>query len=247
MLGSDLVKYLSSFYSITSITKDNYAQNIHTMFDVVINANGNSRRYFANQNPQDDFFASTVSVMNSIFDFPSKFYIYISSSDVYENHTSEKYTKEKALIDTVNLQSYGFHKHLAELIVRKYKEKFLILRCSMILGTNLKKGPIYDLIYNHPLYITLHSRLQFITTQAIAQIIETLLKNSVANETLNIGGRGSFDFAKIRKLIDKKIQVSPRAETQIYEMNVRKIKSLYPALKTSEEYLQEFIKHLYEK
>lgn len=247
MLGSDLVKYLSSSYAITPITKDNYAQNIHTMFDIVINANGNSRRYVANQNPQNDFLASTASIINSIFDFPSQFYIYISSSDVYENHTAEKYTKETELIDPINLQPYGFHKYLAELIVKKYIKKFLILRCSLILGSNLRKGPIYDIIQSHPLYINFASQLQFITTQAIAQIIKILLRNSVVNETLNIGGYGSFNFAKIQKFFNKKIQVSSKAETQIYKMNVRKIKKIYPKLKTSEEYLQESLKELYEK
>ncbi|MBI2599310.1 NAD-dependent epimerase/dehydratase family protein [Candidatus Daviesbacteria bacterium] len=244
MLGSDLVKYLSSTYSVTSITKDNYAQNTQKEFDIVINANGNSRRYWANQNPRDDFFSSTVSVINSIFDFPSKFFIYVSSSDVYENHTAKKYTKEGDSTVSTNLSPYGFHKHLAEVIVKKYKEKFLILRCSMILGSNLRKGPIYDIIQNQPLYITLSSRLQLITTQAIAQIIKTLLKKSVVNQTLNIGGDGSFHFARIQKFLKKKIRISADAETQTYEMSVRKIKKLYPKLKTSEEYLQEFLKLL---
>lgn len=244
MLGSDLVRYLSKRFDITSINRENYQTFIGKSFNIVVNANGNSKRFRANRNPVDDFFASTASVYKSIFDFPSDIYIYISSPDVYENHTGVKYTKETQKINVENLSSYGFHKNLSELIVKKYKEKFLILRPSMILGTNLKKGPIYDVIQSNPLFITLKTKLQLITTRAIAEIIETLLQNFITNEIVNVGGIGTFSFLKVGEYFDKKIEVLPKAERQIYEMNVEKIKNLYPALKTSEGYLQEFLKSL---
>lgn len=241
MLGSDLVRYLHRKFHVTPINKENYHIHVGSSFDIVINANGNSKRFWANKNPQDDFFASTVSVYQSIFDFPSELYIYISSPDVYENHTGAQFTKENEKIDPKNLQSYGFHKYLGELIVKKYKEKFLILRSSMILGTNLRKGPLYDIIHNIPISINLQTQLQLITTRAIAEVIGTLLENSVTCETINIGGEGSFTFTKIREYLDREIRVLPAAETQIYEMSIEKVRRLYPTLKTSEEYLQEFL------
>lgn len=242
MIGSDLVRYLRKSFQVVPINKKNYSSIVGNRFDIVINANGNSKRFWANQNPLDDFFASTVSVMKSIFDFPCKLYIYISSSDVYENHTEPAYTKESRKINQVNLQAYGLHKFLGEIIVKKYKEKFLILRLSMVLGTNLKKGPIYDITQNNPLHITLESQLQFITTRAISEIIMILLENYVTSETLNIGGKGSLAFTKIGEYYDREIKILKGAETQVYEMNVDKIKRLYPSLKTSKEYLQEFMK-----
>lgn len=244
MLGSDLVRYFGRKFDITPINKENYKTFISKKFDIVINANGNSRRFWANQNLLDDFFASTVSVYQSIFDFPSDLYIYISSPDVYENHEGVEHTKESNQIIPENLSPYGLHKYLSELIIKKHKEKFLILRHSMILGSNLKKGPFYDIIHGNPLFITLKSRLQLVTTQAITEIIITLLENSVTNEIINIGGEDSLAFTKIREYYDREIKISKEAETQIYEMNVEKIKHLYPALKTSEQYLQEFLKEL---
>lgn len=241
MLGSDLIRYLRRKFRVTPIHKENYQACVGKSFDIIINANGNSKRFWANQNPLNDFIASTVSVYQSIFDFYSDIYIYISSPDVYEDHTGPEHTKEIMEINPKNLKPYGLHKYLSELIVKKYKEKFLILRSSMILGTNVQKGPIYDAIHNHSLFITLNSRLQLITTRAIAEIIETLLENSVTGDTINIGGVETFAFAKIREYINRQVQISPKAETQIYEINVKKIKRLYPDLKTSEEYLQEFL------
>lgn len=241
MLGSDLIRYFRENFQITAIHKENYNAHVGKSFDVLINANGNSKRFWANQHPQDDFIASTVSVYRSIFDFSCGMYIYISSPDVYENHTSSKHTKEDKKNNPKNLQPYGFHKYLAELIVKEYKEKFLILRVSMMLGTSIKKGPFYDVINENPIFVTLQSRLQLITTHAVAQIIKTLLEKSVSNETLNVGGIGSFAFKKIKKYFDKEIRTVSNAETQKYEMNTEKVKYLYSALKISEEYLKEFL------
>lgn len=241
MLGSDLIRSLGGKFKITPINRENYQTFIGKKFDIIINANGNSKRFWANQNPVEDFSASTFSVIKSIFDFPANLYIYISSPDVYANHTETKYTKENEDIHPEKLNPYGFHKYLSELIVKKYKEKFIILRASMILGTNLKKGPFFDIINNNPLHITLDSRLQLITTKAISEIIETLIEKFEVNETINIGGKDSFSFTKTRDYFDKEIKVSDGAETQVYEMAIERLKSIYPNLKTSEEYLEEFL------
>ena len=111
----------------------------------------------------------------------------------------------------------------------------------MILGTTLKKGPFYDIMRNNPIFITMKSRLQFITTGVMAESIETLLRKSLTREIVNVGGVGTFNFANIKKYFSQAIQISPKAETQIYEMNVEKLRRLYPKLKTSEEYLHDFL------
>lgn len=243
LLGSDLVRYFGENFQVTSIHKENYQTHLGKSFDILINANGNSKRFWANKNPQDDFLASTVSVYQSIFDFPSDTYIYISSPDVYEDHASTNSTKENQEIDPRNLKPYGFNKYLAELIVKKYKEKFIILRCSMMLGANLKKGPFYDVAHNNPLFVTSESRLQLITTHALFEIIKSLLAKRTLNVVLNVGGMGTFAFTKINQYFNSNIHVSHDAERQIYEMSVEKIKHLYPTLKTSEDYLKDFLKN----
>ncbi|KKU03519.1 MAG: hypothetical protein UX99_C0001G0015 [Candidatus Amesbacteria bacterium GW2011_GWB1_47_26] len=240
-LGSDLVQYFSTKFVVISINRGNYRDQIGKLFDVVINANGNSKRFWANQNPVEDFFASSASVIKSIFDFPCDVYIYISSPDIYENHSEPKYTKENVQINPKRLEPYGLHKYLAELIVKKYKEKFLILRLSMFLGKKLKKGPIHDVIKDNPIYVTLNSKLQLISTFAVAEVIEVLLNKSIRNEVFNVGGVGTFSFLDAKKLLKKNIQVRPDAKKQLYEMDTNKLKRLYPALKTSEEYLRQFL------
>ncbi len=243
MLGSDLVSYLSLIYRVTGIDRDNYNNFIGSTFDCIINANGNSKRFWANKHILDDFSISTISVYKNIFDFTCKTYIYISSSDVYENHTSSTFTLEDQSINPDNLSPYGLHKYISESIVRNNNKYYLILRSSMILGKNLKKGPIYDILHKHPLYITRDSRLQMITTKEVANIIKFLLTNKIAKEVFNMGGKGTVSFKNIDAKIRIPVTFINDTEKQEYEMSVAKLNKIYP-LKTSGYYLQEFLNSL---
>lgn len=240
MLGSDLVKYLSQSFSVTSISKDNCRQFINHSFDVVVNANGNSKRFWAIENPLEDFTASTVSVYESLFDFKFTTYVYISSSDVYVNHLSGVFTSEDQIQDSSKLSVYGLHKYLSERIIKNHCESYIILRSSMSLGKNLKKGPIYDIINNNPLFISKSSRLQMISTQEIANVIAFLINKKIKNDIFNVGGKGIVNFEKIQEYFSTPVTFRDKKETQIYEMNVSKLNNIFP-LKTSEEYLQEFL------
>lgn len=241
MLGADLVKYFSQAFSVTSISKDNYSEHVNKEFDIVINANGNSKRFWANNNILEDFAISTVSVYKSIFDFKHSIYIYISSSDVYENHSATEYTNEDLLINSANLSPYGLHKYLSELIVKNHVNNYIILRCSMILGQRLKKGPIYDILQGKNLYITKNSYLQMITSEEIADIISFLLHKKNKKITFNVGGKGRVFFEDVNKFFSSQVMFDSKAQLQEYEMNVSKLASMYP-LKTSQDYLKEYLK-----
>lgn len=242
MLGSDLLAFLGERYEVEAIDKDNYESLRGKHYDVFINADGNSKRFWANEHPLEDFYASTVSVYQSIADFSFETYIYLSSSDVYEDHSSPLSTNEGQGINPCNLSPYGFHKYLAEQIVRNRVKRHLILRSSMMLGTNLRKGPFYDMLEGKSLFIKLDSKLQLITTEAIADVISYLLSKGIADETFNMGGKGAFPLTSAQSFFNHSIAVSAEAETQQYEMNVGKLQLHYP-LKTSQEYGETFLNH----
>lgn len=243
MVGSDLIRYLkSNFGMVIGINRKNYDRYRGHNFDVVINANGNSSKPWANSNVLADFEASTKSVYTALFDFPCKTYIHISSSDVYENHTSKKFTSEAKMLNPENLSTYGFHKYLSECIIRNVLNNYIILRCPMILGINLKKGPIYDILHDLSLFISAQSRFQMITTKEIAQIIHFLLTQNITEEVFNVGGRGTVSFSKITKYVHKPVIFPKDGKTQIYETSVSKLSKIYP-LKTSGEYLQDLLKN----
>ncbi len=243
MVGSDLVRYLKPYFQdITEIYKENYDIYRGQQFDTVINANGNSNKIWAKENVFDDFKASVASVYKSLFDFPCKTYIYISSADVYENHINKKFTSESKTINPEGLSSYGFHKYLSECIIKNFTEKHLILRCPMILGTNLKKGPIYDILNNSRLFVSPKSSFQMITTEEIAKIIYVLINKDITGETFNIGGKDAILLEKIARYLRKSINFPKDGEMQKYEINVSKLKKIYP-LKTSAQYFKDFLKN----
>lgn len=243
LLGSDLVSQLSKDNEVIGITKENYESKIGTSCDVLINANGNSRRFWANEHILEDFHASTVSVYNSLFKFSFRKYIYISSSDVYEDHTSPERTNEDQEIYGENLSPYGFHKYLSERIVMNTAQDFVILRSSMMLGKSAKKGPVFDILHNQPLFISKESRVQMITTEEVAKIIKAIIKKGVKNEIFNMGGEGAVEFKGIESYFNKPVSVSDQAEKQQYEMNIGKLNTIFP-LQTSEAYLQSFLKSI---
>lgn len=240
MVGSDIVKYLNPYFSITPVTRENYSGFINKSFDVLINANGNSKRFWANSNVLEDFNISTVSVYKSIFDFKYSIYIYISSSDVYKDHSRPVTTLESELSDPERLSSYGLHKYLSELIVKNNCPDYIILRSSMALGENLKKGPIFDILNNKSLFISPTSRLQMITVKELANVIKFILNKNKTNDVFNVGGKGTVDFKNIQNYFSASVASLNDTEEQIYEMNVEKINELFP-LKSSEEYLKEFL------
>jgi len=242
MIGSDLVRYLKQdFKELTEIDRDNYDDYKGKEFDVIINANGNSNKIWANENRFGDFEASTASVYKTLLDFSCKKYIYISSSDVYENHSSEKTTSETESINPDGLTPYGLHKFLGECIVKNFAGDYIILRCPMMLGTNLKKEPIYDILSNSRLFISGNSAFQMITTKELAHIILSLLKKDASKEIFNVGGKGNVRLSEIEKLLKRVVNFPKDGKIQVYETNVIKLNELYP-LKTSSEYLEEFLK-----
>ncbi len=244
MLGSDLVEFFGEHYKVTVIDRDNYDQHKGKNFDVLINANGNSRKFWADQNPYLDFEASTISVYKSLFDFKFKKYIYISSVYLYGGFPLPKISPKEAFEDKeINVQKlspYGLNKYLSEQIVRRYASDYLILRCNTMIGNNSKKGVVFDILNNKDLFITLTSKLQLITTKEVANMINHLIFKNIKNQIFNVGGKGQFLFTKAEKYFGKKVKVSPEAKKQDLEQDVSKLNKIFK-LKTSEEYLKDFI------
>src|SRR5881397_1495230 len=66
-----------------SITRENYRDFIGKSCEVLVNANGNSRKTLAANAPLSDFDASVRSVRQSLIDFRPETYVLLSSCDVY--------------------------------------------------------------------------------------------------------------------------------------------------------------------
>ena len=166
--------------------------------DLLINADGNSKKYLAEKDPARDFRLSVLSVMDSIADFSFRRYLYISSTAVYPDPSDPRRTAEDAVLDPAAQSRYGFHKRLAEELVVKYCPDWLILRLGGMVGEGLRKGPIHDILTGAPLWVGTKSRFQFIHTRDVARIALRMLAEGCGQEIFNVCGRGTVTLAEVQ-------------------------------------------------
>lgn len=152
------------------VFKLNTKTNIPTQeFDITINCAGNSKKYLAQTYP---FQVNLIenNVINSILKLKTKKIIHISSieasSSLNNNYAISKLNTEKAIIS-----------HFPEAI---------ILRLGGLVGPNLRKNVVFDIVNNKKLFVTLDSTYNYISSQEVARIIEVIIDKNIKNNTINI-------------------------------------------------------------
>lgn len=205
------------------ITRDNYDLFRGRKCSILINANGNSKKFLSNEQPLLDFDLSVRSVRASLIDFESKFYVHLSSCDVYPDCSSPATTREDQPIDVSRQSRYGFHKLIAEECVRHASKKHLILRMGGFIGAGLKKNPIFDILNGGPLWLHPDSELQFLSSDVLAESVFQLIDGGVQNETFNICGQGTIRLADVIAAVGKPTQVKENAPRVRYEVSLESI------------------------
>lgn len=222
-IGSELYKHLP----ITDlITRDNYESYRGYHFDIFINATGNNRGYEVNRFPQVDCEQNVCTTYNTMFDFKIDKYIYISSIAVYDQNSN-----------------YGFNKLLNELIVKKYMEKCIILRCSAIIDKASTMGLIADIKNGTPLFVTPNSLYQFITRTAVVDIIKQITEHwnyTNFDKIYNVGGIGSIKLSEIEEMTPIQVKYAENCTYRNYCMNVESTAKEF-GLKTTKEYVEEIL------
>lgn len=213
-----------------------------TAFDLVVNANGNASRFRAEQDPLFDFEASLATVYRSLFDFPCDRYVFLSTVDVYNRPEDREETREDTPIDPLALGAYGFHKRQAELSVMRTCPHYLVLRLGQMVGFGLKKGPLYDIMNNQPLWIDSQSRLPFINTTNVGYALFQLLEAGVDREVFNVCGRGSIEFSRVQELFPSVEPSTNQTElaSQVYEIATEKAEQ-YCQLPDSWDEIKTFV------
>ena len=208
----------------------------------MINANGNSKKFLAEQDPAAEFDASVASVLRSLLDFPCKRYVYLSTIDVYPHVNGPRFNRETATIDPARLSRYGLHKYLAEQLVRKYADRWLICRLGGMVGKGMWKNSIFDILHDQPLRVHADSEYQFMNTDDVAKIVLSLVRRQPENDVFNVCGKGRISLAEVARLAGKG-EISYAAEAprqERYEVNVEKLGSLRPVPKTAAT-MREFL------
>lgn len=178
-------------YALTAVDIDNYAEHQSQEADLLINAAGNSRKFIDNQDPVRGYDLSVTSVMNMLHDFHYKFYIHLSSGAVYPSEGDPRHNSENTPLDPAQMTRYGFHKWLAEQLVRHYAPQHLILRLGGFVGPGLRKNAVYDVLTGRPLFVHPDSEFQYMNTPDLARLLFDLYDAPPPPDSLlNLSSRG---------------------------------------------------------
>ena len=224
------------------IDLDNYEAFRGRDCDILINVAGNSKKYLSNERPVEDFRFSLEALLSSFFDFSFSKYIYLSSIDVYADHEDPAFNREDSAIDIGKISHYGFHKYLGEKIVEHYLSDWLIIRLGGVLGSGLKKNPVFDLIHDVPLRVDEKSEYQYLLTDYLAELVFGLIERDKWGEIFNICGEGTVSLKEISSWLNK----TPRdhnenVSRERYKVNNEKISRLFP-MPDSREVARKFVK-----
>lgn len=246
-VGSAIFKIFSSDKNveITGINRKNFESYFGKKFDLLIESGCNSKKYLADDDPVNELEQSVVHRLITLTKFNADFHIHISSVDVYEDLSRKELTTEDSIIITSS-SNYGSHKLLAESLVQHYADNWLIFRLSGMIGSGLRKNPVFDILNNSELYINQHSQYQYISTSFVANTIYKIYKLGINNEIFNVAGKGLISPYEIAALLKKEIKTSNRIqnlEPRIVDIDCNKI-STYVDLPNSADEIKEFAKKL---
>lgn len=224
------------------VTRENYDAMRGTPCDVLINANGNSKKFLAGREPLNEFDQSVRSVARSLEDFPCKTYVLLSTGDVYPDQSSPAVTREDQTIDPAHQSRYGLHKALAEQLVRGTQESWLVMRMGGFVGPGLKKNAIYDMLAGAPVWLSPQSELQFISTDRAAALVWGLVEKGVRNQVVNLGATGTVNLGTLHKTIASASIFQPDAPTIRYNVSLDRLAKLAgAALPRSEDEVGAFV------
>ena len=222
-IGSNLVNlFQQQGYQIKTLTREEFMNNENIRMslensDVVINCIGSANVGFSYTNTSDDF-ESNVGVVRSILEILREQklnhvkFINLSSASVYGN-PKQLPVKESDPIQP--LSPYGFHKTMAELLLREYSQSFglktLSLRIFSAYGNGQKKLLLWDLhekiqntIGKIVLFGTGNESRDFIHIQDIGQQILLAINHAdLDGEAINVANGVEVKISEVVELYQK--------------------------------------------
>jgi nucleoside-diphosphate-sugar epimerase len=186
------------------LTRQNMDAFRGTACALLINANGNSKKYLSDREPMTDFDQSVRSVADTLHSIRAERYVFLSSGDVYPRQDSPAVTAEPQEIDLAETSRYGRHKRLAEILVQTEHRDWLIFRMGGFVGPGLRKNAIFDIMNHAPVWLTPDSALQFIRTDSAAALAWSVIEAGTTGEVINMGATGVVRLMDVHQAFKSK-------------------------------------------
>jgi nucleoside-diphosphate-sugar epimerase len=202
-------------------------------FDVVIDCNGEGRRFWCNENPDGSYQRNVETVAAKLAALETETYVYISTVDVYGAGRGEQSTsREDVAIKVDVLDVYGRHKYEAERLVLERASRALVLRCGTLIGPGLKKNPVFDLLHDAPLRMTADSTLNLLRIETLGAVLMRLLQDGTTG-VYNVAASRSMPVSQIRLMIAERRGINPNDMPEhpeqvemFYDVNVDKLSAM---------------------
>ncbi len=181
---------------VVRVTRDNYDAARQDAYDILINSAMPSKRFWAKNNPGEDF-KETVQ----------------KTEDLYKNWHYKKFIQ----ISTVSARTepgsvYGKHKAEAEKICRG--KDSLIIRLSSMFSPDLSKGSLLDILNNRKVFVSGESRYPFVSVDFAASWISGHVDLS---GTIEVGAKDTVSLKEIALRLKRKIEFEGDVENQAIE------------------------------
>ena len=243
-VGSGFARYLNHLkMPFTIINRANYSSLAGSECDIVINANGNSKKFIAKEDPKREFQESVTSVRNTLVDFKFKKYVFLSTSDVYSDCSKPELTKEDSKLNVAEQSPYGFHKHIAELCVQHGAKDWLIIRQGGFVGEGLRKNAVFDALYGEKLRVHPDSHFQFINTEDSARLVFALIQKGISNTIFNLTSTGTIPPREIMGFVGRKIPFDENLVPVRYEISTQRV-SQYIELPSTTASIKKFLQQI---
>lgn len=182
---------------VIGVDRDNYEKKKKDWYDMVINSAMPSKRFWAWNNPWDDFKA-TVEL----------------TADIFYNWKFEKLIQISTVSARCQLNHpYGVNKAAAEIIVLSRKNN-LVIRLGALFGEGLDKGVIFDMLNGKEVFVAKESRYNYISTAKAAEIISKKI-----NEfgIIEVGAKDTISLKEISDYFKLNVNFRERFEEQFTE------------------------------
>lgn len=196
-VGGSIAKALAgkSDIDLVAITRANYedARN-DGAYDVLINSAMPSKRFWARQNPADDFTETVEKTAKLVNDWDWRKIVQISSISA------------RSQLDTV----YGRHKAAAEKLV-EYGDN-LILRLGPMYGEGLDKGVLIDILEGGPVFVARDSHYCFVPIDWIGKwIADNLDRTGI----MDLGGNDAITIGEVADAVGSSSGFQGETDDQI--------------------------------
>lgn len=183
-------------YSVCGVTRENYNEVKKRSFDIVINSAMPSARFWAKNNPGQDFIETVEKTANLLYAWQFKKFVQIST------------VSARCQLDTV----YGRHKAAAEKLC-DFSDN-LIVRFGPMYSSELKKGVLVDMLEGKKVFVAGESRYCFTPLDFSTRwVVHHLDREGIAE----VGARNAVALQDVAKHLNSKVEFEGALDHQEIE------------------------------